>query len=55
MFICEKCGKIYSISEETSLYSDPVVVPPDGWGYDDEDAFSCYECLSEIRANPMKE
>jgi len=50
-FICEKCDKIISISEETSPYSDPVVIPPDGWGYlKDQNTFACKECIeAEIK------
>lgn len=31
VFVCEQCGVAASISEEVSTFSDPVVVPPEGW------------------------
>jgi hypothetical protein len=28
VWVCEVCGKALSTTEETSPYSDPVVIPP---------------------------
>lgn len=48
VFICEVCGKIESCTHKSYLYSDPIINPPDGWGYDDEneDKLSCNNCMN---------
>jgi hypothetical protein len=50
IWICEICGKIISVTEETTPYSDPVVVPPTDidWNYVGEfpnEKLSCPDCL----------
>jgi hypothetical protein len=47
---CEACGKVANMVIETDLYSDPVVMPPEGWGYlKDENTFACAECVAKER------
>jgi hypothetical protein len=47
LFICEVCGKLSSETEETWLYSDTPVNPPDNekWGFNDDDELCCPDCL----------
>jgi hypothetical protein len=45
-FTCEKCNKVESTSVSTSIYDDPVVIPPrEGWWYDEDDRLCCPECI----------
>ena len=47
-WICENCEKIESTSEETDMYSDPVVTPPKdrAWAIEPKkDMLFCPECL----------
>lgn len=48
-WICEKCGKIETTTEEVGMYDDPVVMPPKGdeetsWYINDEDKLVCIDC-----------
>jgi acetone carboxylase gamma subunit len=48
VFICEVCGHIESVTCETSMYDDPIVLPKNKWGiieHDGEEKFVCVECL----------
>lgn len=49
VWVCEVCGFVESTSEETSPYSDPVVLPPRGveWEYlkkDGKELLACPAC-----------
>jgi hypothetical protein len=47
-FTCEVCGKVETKSEEVGMYSDPVVVPPDGWAHrESDDKLACPECVKK--------
>ena len=50
LFICDKCGKQVSVSDEAVLYDDPVIVPPSGWGYPkaEPNDLCCDTCMAEL-------
>jgi len=43
VWICEKCGKHDSYSEEASPWDDPVLRPPDGWDYIRQGVIDAYD------------
>ena len=47
VWVCDVCGKTETTFEETSPYSDPVVIPPNdkNWDYLDDERLACQECL----------
>lgn len=47
IFICDVCGKVESITKLQSTYYDPVIVPPDRWGYTKNDRFACSNCMEK--------
>ncbi len=50
VWICEVCGLVATQSHETTPYSDPVVIPPERWGYVGElpnEKLACSECLAK--------
>jgi hypothetical protein len=48
-WICEVCGKATSETEQASLYDDPVIRPPIGWGYVGE-KLACLDCIEKATA-----
>ena len=53
-FICEVCGKIISNTEVVFPHTDPVVNPPEGWGFVDlrgDEVFSCGDCVCMVGLN----
>jgi len=60
LWVCEVCGKTMSTCEETSPYSDPVVVPPNAikWEYikkDGKELLACPECQKKVYREVPKE
>lgn len=56
MWVCEKCHKITTTSEETFPWSDPVVQPPNDecWDYFDiegKELLLCPNCITEIQTH----
>jgi len=50
LWICEVCGKLRTTVEETSIYSDPTVVPPGGekwWFVGPDEKLACPDCLEK--------
>jgi len=52
IWICENCGITSTTTEETSQYSDPVIMPPKGevWDYivkNEKELFVCGECFEK--------
>lgn len=50
VFKCSRCGTItISANHDLALYEDPVITPPEGWGYSDEESSQllCQNCYLE--------
>ncbi len=53
LFICDRCGESVSLSHETSVFSDPIVMLPMNplWEFmyiDGEEQLCCVECLKSV-------
>lgn len=50
VFRCGICGCCTAIQPEAGIYYDPVITPPEGWGFTgdpswEEDKLTCVTCM----------
>lgn len=59
IWICEKCGKLETTIDQSDIYSDPIVLPPNNekWDYievDGKELLCCQDCLEKTNMNDTK-